>query len=87
MVPVIYIHFGELPDYLLDSIQQANKFKNEVILLSDREYKNSNCKWYPIFAYSEGLKEFESGYQHMSSNTPDFEIICIKRWFILFKSY
>ncbi|MDQ3047226.1 MAG: hypothetical protein M3R27_06725 [Bacteroidota bacterium] len=82
-VAVIYIHFGKLPDYLLASLSQAASYNREVILITDSQLNLPNISTFDTSDFQKGVSEFESVYKHMSSNTPAFEMICIKRWFIL----
>lgn len=83
MIPVIYIHFGNKPEHLLNSLQQALKFNRSVYLISDSQLKMDNIRNFNVNDYMQNVPEFENAYVHMSTNTRDFEIICIKRWIIL----
>jgi hypothetical protein len=83
MIPVIYIHFGDIPEYLFTSIEQAAIHNREIILLSDKKIIHNKIKNFLIEDYSDGVDDFCSVYRHMSTNTPEFEMICMKRWFVL----
>lgn len=83
MIPVVYIHFGVLPDYLKRSINQSLKFNNKVVLITDVDVEISGADIVDSSLYNEQVKNFEDAYVHMSSNKPDFEKICIKRWIVL----
>ncbi len=83
MIPVIYLHLGPLPAYLIRSIEQAKKVGNQVTLLCDTAQTIDGIQQVQIDNYLAGVTDFETRYKHMSSNTADFEIICIKRWLIL----
>lgn len=82
MMPVVYIHLGNLPAYLKLSVQQARKYNQRVVLISDTK-PNFDCEWVDVASVSEDVQRFSSVYAHMSTNSKKFELICIKRWIIL----
>jgi hypothetical protein len=83
IIPVVFIHFGEIQNYLIDSITQAASFNNKVYLLTDNT--SVICKAEIIDSKQINSDEilFKSFYKHMSSNTYLFDYICIYRWFLL----
>jgi len=83
IMPVIYIHFGALPEHLLVSVKQAFAFNTTIYLLTDQESRLENVTVFNVKDYSSQLADFEKSYVHMSSNSEAFEKICIKRWLIL----
>jgi putative methyltransferase (TIGR04325 family) len=83
MIPVILIHFGSLPDYLFRSINQLLKYSNEIVLITDADLTIPGVEVVNSSSYDERVNAFESVYIHMSTNEPNFEKICIKRWLIL----
>lgn len=83
MIPVVYIHFGVLPNYLKRSINQSLKFNNKVVLITDIEALIPGVDVVDSSLYNNQVNDFENAYVHMSSNKPDFEKICIKRWIVL----
>lgn len=83
MVPVVFIHFGPAPTYLLKAMSQAAAFGNKVYLLSDINGNPNNAEWININELNQDEAEFKGYYKHMSTNTYSFEYMCIYRWFIL----
>jgi hypothetical protein len=82
-IPVVFIHFGDIPNYLIDAITQAASYNNKVYLLTDNT--SVVCKAEIIDSTQINSDEtlFKSYYKHMSSNTYQFEYMCIYRWFVL----
>jgi putative methyltransferase (TIGR04325 family) len=83
MIPVVYIHLGSLPAFLFTSIKQALRYNKQVYLLTDTSVTIDNVTIVNVNDYLTHVDKFESVYKHMSSNTENFEKICIKRWIIL----
>lgn len=71
---------GDLP-YLEDSVQQARKFDNDIILLG----QPIPCvdKQFYIEGYEESAKGFDKVYKHMTFNEFKREIMAFRRWFIV----
>lgn len=84
-LPVVFIHLGAIPGYLLKAIEQALKFGNQVYLLTDSPPDSAPVKAevIDVAPHSADKAAFQARYQHMSSNPVAFEFICIYRWFIL----
>lgn len=82
MMPVVYIHLGNLPAYLKLSVQQARKYNQKVVLISDTK-PDFDCEWIDVNTVSEDVARLSEVYAHMSTNSKRFELICIKRWIIL----
>ncbi len=84
-IPVVYIHYGTIPDYFVRSVNSASAFKNNIIILSETEFnfKDPSISFFPIKKYAKGLDGFDSVYRHMCTNSEEFEKRCIQRWFIL----
>jgi len=82
--PIIIEHRGN-PRYLRYTIEQAKHYNDDVILLGDK--KNAvlgNMVEHHLlddFSTSEELSRFRNLYNHMSTNTFQFENICFERWF------
>jgi hypothetical protein len=84
-IPVIFFHLGN-SDYLPQTLAQALKYNNRVILLGDtsNQFTNDDVEHYDHVDFKdEQLEQFLKNYQHFSSNNAEFEITCIKRWFII----
>jgi hypothetical protein len=83
MIPVILIH-KNFQEYLKYSIQQSSK-NNQVILLGNTDPKLllPNFKFINYEHYTEEIKRFADKYQHLSTNSYDYELFCYQRWFIL----
>lgn len=83
MIPVVYIHFGKIPSYFIKSVNSAAVYNKNIILLTDVDFKHDAITVLKADAYLKDVDLFTSVYEHMSTNSKEFEIICIKRWFIL----
>ena len=84
-VPIVFISktLRHSPELEL-VVKQAERNNKDVFLLGDegnKEYCPSNH--HNISDYSEGVAEFESQYQHLSTNPEGIEKFCFSRWFVL----
>ncbi|MEI6191057.1 MAG: hypothetical protein WCP24_01645 [bacterium] len=84
-VNIIFIHRGKA-DYLTVALKCARGSNPEanIFLISD----NANDKidgiiYKDINNYFNSAKQFAKNYEHLSTNTYEFELFCIERWFIL----
>lgn len=82
-IPVVFIHFGKLPEYLINALNQALSYNNKVYLLTDSNQDINYVESINIKQINADESKFKSYYTHMSTNTFQFEFICIYRWFIL----
>ena len=82
-VPVVFIHFGNIPNYLINAINQAVSFNNDEYLLTDNTSIKTKAKLAEVKTINTDEESFKSYYKHMSTNTFEFEYMCIYRWFIL----
>ena len=83
MLPIVFFHSGNIPGYLIRSVNQALIYNKNVVLITDTSSEHLKIKQYLIDQLNEGVATFEDKYVHMSSNSVSFELICIKRWFLL----
>lgn len=83
VVPVLFIHFGNIPKYLINAISKANSFGNKVYLLTDNISIKVDAEIVDVKSINFDEDIFKSFYKHMSSNSYQFEYMCIYRWFIL----
>lgn len=84
-VNIILIHRGQSNylDTALKCARESNPGAN-IFLIGDRESCDLDfVKCFNIKDYSLGASEFAKNYEHFSTNTYDFELFCIQRWFIL----
>lgn len=79
MTPVVFVHYGTVPEYLKLSIAQAAK-NNDVILITDDDSTAVNATKVMIDNVNEEAKKFEGIYHHLSKNPEDFELKCFTRW-------
>lgn len=79
MIPVVFVHYGPVPDYLKLSIAQAAKH-NEAILISDQESVQVDAKVVQIGPLRGEVDQFEKVYHHLSKNPQEFELRCFTRW-------
>lgn len=81
---VFLIHHGK-QDYLRIAAQCSQEAGNDVILIGNDAATGQLCSAYyddaqiPLPEY----EAFERAYVHMSSATPEFELLCFKRYFYL----
>lgn len=79
MTPVVFIHYGPVPDYLRIAIKQAHKF-NQVFLITDQEETNTEATAVLMIELDEEAKAFTRVYHHLSKNPIEFECRCFTRW-------
>jgi hypothetical protein len=82
-IPVVYVHYGNIPGYLKRSLQNATQYNKTVYLITDTRYWQDKVKCISVKKYKKDVDVFESAYTHLSTNSAEFEKICIARWFIL----
>jgi hypothetical protein len=82
-IPVVYIYFGAIPEYMLLSIDSAYEWNKNIIVITDTDFNYKKVRCYNVNNYNQGLAQFQSVYKHMCSNSYEFEKRCIDRWFIL----
>jgi hypothetical protein len=85
-VPIVFIHSGN-SSYLFDTFYQLKQSNIDVpaYLIGTKESRvyNSMILHVDISDYMEEANNLASFYKHFSTNSSDFELICIQRWFIL----
>ncbi|MBI3520535.1 MAG: hypothetical protein HY062_14450 [Bacteroidetes bacterium] len=82
-VPVVFIHFGDIPEYLVNAITQAASFGNKVYLVTNNSSLINDAELIDSTKINTDESLFKSYYKHMSSNSYQFEYICMYRWYIL----
>lgn len=83
MLPVIFIHSGS-QEYLWCAIESTKKYNKDIYLIGDENNSSMCDKWVDANELvSDGFKEFQKCYHHMSSNPEWFEVLCFKRYFLL----
>ncbi len=83
--PIIFIHKGG-DSYLACSLTQAKASspESEVHLIGDRHNTGfAGVNHWELDAYSERAQAFGKIYQHRSTNSYNFELVCLQRWFVL----
>ena len=85
-IPIIIFHLGNLK-YVHLCLKQAKKYNNNVILITDcpevYSYTEATCINYKN--YSTYIDSFDPLYKPFSTNNPQFEFICIIRWFVAYE--
>ncbi len=84
-LPIIFIHKG-YSEYLEFSLRQAKHSNpsSEIILLGDESNNRFDFITHiNINEYFEQAAEFENVYEHLSTNSYEYEIFCFQRWMIL----
>ncbi|MGY3213818.1 hypothetical protein [Mucilaginibacter sp. HD30] len=85
-IPIFFVQVGDHINLFLDKIlrqaQQSNGKENVYLLANSNLhlYRDFNC--IDISKYMQG-REFDSVYQHHSTNKYSFEKACFDRWFII----
>lgn len=84
-IPVVVISksFKPCPELEL-VVNQAASMGNDVVLLGDEGNQQYALDYHLFMSnHYEGVEEFESLYQHLSTNPENIEMFCFSRWFIL----
>ncbi len=84
-INIIFIHQGR-NDYLLTALKCARESNPlaDIFLIGDKannDIDSVSHKYISDYFYS--AKQFEKYYKHFSTNSYEFELFCIQRWFIL----
>jgi len=84
-LPIIIFHLGDR-EYVHLCLKQALKFNNNVILITDvpDKYKKTGAKCINFNKYVKRSEDFQKIYKHFSTNSYQFELICIIRWFVIY---
>ena len=81
-IPVVQFFRGNQP-YLRLSLRQAQQFNRKVILIGDASNQKLTLNHYHYADYNQPFQSFIDVYQHLSSNSADFEMYCFQRFFVL----
>jgi hypothetical protein len=81
-IPVVQFFRGNQP-YLRQSLKQAQKFNQEVILIGDKSNQNLTRHHFNYENYNQQFQPFVDVYEHLSSNSISFELCCFQRFFVL----
>lgn len=84
-IPVIFVHSGDA-FYLKDTLTQAKKFNDRVILIGDEDNKycaQEGVEYHPISDFNKSGSYFTTIYRHMSQVPYHIELACFTRWYIL----
>ncbi|WP_018343053.1 hypothetical protein [Cytophaga aurantiaca] len=86
MIPVVFIHKGNSA-YLYNTFFQLRATNPTVLayLIGTKESEKYEplIKHVNIHAFEKEANAFGEIYQHFSTNSMEFELICIQRWFVL----
>ena len=72
-VPVVFIHFGNIPNYLINAINQAVSFNNDEYLLTDNTSIKTKAKLAEVKTINTDEENFKTYYKHMTTNTLEFK--------------
>ena len=84
-VNIVFIHQGN-DDYLSVALRCARRSNPEadIFLIGDESNDIFDfVRHYNIKEYSDGASQLAKVYKHFSSNSYQFELFCIQRWFVL----
>lgn len=86
MIPVLflgrYAHEGNALPFINDSLSQAKKRGNSLILLGEKE-KSPVDNYYPLESYETTVKEFDAAYRHLAFYKEPFARMSFRRWFVI----
>lgn len=86
-IPIVMIHRGADPflAYTLRQAKQSNP-ESEIILIG-KQANLAFCSGIATHAmvdeFMDGANEFAKHYQHLSTNSHEYNLFCFQRWFIL----
>ena len=84
-MPIIFIHKG-YTSYMEFTLRQAVEFNpgHDIILLGDESNDRFDfIRHYDLKDYEQTARAFAGIYRHHSTNSYEYELFCIQRWFIL----
>lgn len=83
---LVFLHRGASP-YLYYVVKQARRWnpRSEIVVLSDlpRPELRRVATVVSLDRYLDGAAKLARIYQHLSGNSPSFELFCFQRWFVL----
>ncbi len=83
---IIFIHRGE-SWYLYYTVKQARYYHPgaNIVVISDcpQERLVRYAEVHSIWDFWQGAEEVSSVYEHHSVNSPEFELFCFQRWFVI----
>ena len=83
-LPVLFVHNGK-QWYLKKTIQMAEEYNDRVILLGDADNRSFCRNWIDQNSLNQKrFLEFKKIYEHMSSNSYQFELNCFKRFYLIY---
>ena len=87
-IPFIVVHRGG-QRYLKECLDYAAANKHQVVLLGDcsnQKYEGINIYWHDYSDFgSEAMHQFNSFYQHFSTNPFEYERFCFERHFLVYE--
>ena len=82
-IPVIFFHDGN-QKYLKYAIDSAKAFNKYVFLIGTNNNQDFCEDWFNLeLLNGEKYRNFVKMYQHMSTNSYEFELACFRRYFML----
>jgi hypothetical protein len=81
-IPIVQFFRGNQP-YLRLSLKQAQRFNQEVILIGDTSNQELTRHHFNYADYDQHFQSFIDVYEHLSSNSVNFEMYCFQRFFVL----
>jgi hypothetical protein len=81
-IPIIQFFRGSQP-WLALSLKQAERFNQKVVLIGDRSNQTLTAHHFNYTDYNQEFQSFTEVYEHLSTNSVDFELYCFQRFFVL----
>ena len=83
-VPIIFTHTNNSLYLQLALLQAKKSCKQNICLLGDQSNAASFVSHYNLSDYDKSSQclEFEKSYKHFSPNPYNYELFCLKRWFV-----
>lgn len=80
---VVFVQAG-FPHFLKYAVEQAMSCGYRVVVLGDSSVGDEiRCEFYNFDDYFSRARDFASRYKHIGSNSPDYELFCFQRWYIV----
>ena len=83
-IPIIFTHTNNSLYLQLALLQAKKSCKENVCLIGDQSNAASFVRHFMLSDYdkSELCADFEKNYKHFSPNPYNYELFCLKRWFV-----
>jgi hypothetical protein len=81
-IPIVQFFAGNQP-WIKISLDQAERFGNEVVLIGDPSSRKETKNHFNYSEFNQGFLTFLENYEHLSTNSFDFETSALQRYFVI----